>query len=51
MQEIKIPEIINIGEGLVGEAAKTNVQKCYNNLDSAYSYVSSSLGNQLSITS
>ncbi|MFL9830805.1 response regulator [Flavobacterium sp. ST-87] len=38
------PEIIAIGEGLVGEAVKSNEQKCYNNLNKEYSYIASSLG-------
>ena len=39
-----IPEIIKLGEGLIGEAAKSNLQKCYHDLSSEYTYVSSSLG-------
>ncbi len=38
------PNSIKIGEGLVGEVAKINQQKCFNNLTNAYSYISSSLG-------
>jgi CheY-like chemotaxis protein/signal transduction histidine kinase len=38
------PEIIKIGEGLIGEAAKNNTQKCISDLDYSYSTVSSSLG-------
>jgi signal transduction histidine kinase/CheY-like chemotaxis protein len=38
------PEIIKLGEGLVGEAVKNNEQKCYHDLNSEYTYVSSSLG-------
>jgi CheY-like chemotaxis protein/signal transduction histidine kinase len=38
------PEIIKLGEGLIGEAAKNNEQKCYHDLNSEYAYVSSSLG-------
>lgn len=38
------PEIITYGEGLVGEAAKFNEQKCLNNLSKEYSFLSSSLG-------
>ena len=38
------PKKIQIGEGLVGEVYKTNKQKCFNNLDSSYSFISSSLG-------
>jgi len=38
------PQTIKIGEGLLGEAVKTNQQKCLNNLSKEYSFVASSLG-------
>jgi CheY-like chemotaxis protein len=38
------PKTIKIGEGLVGEAAKNNLQQCLNDLSKEYSYLSSSLG-------
>jgi CheY-like chemotaxis protein/signal transduction histidine kinase/methyl-accepting chemotaxis protein len=38
------PDIIEIGDGLVGEAVKTNQQCCLNNLPHNYSYLSSSIG-------
>ena len=38
------PEAIALGEGLVGEAAKFDEQKCLNNLTKEYSFLSSSLG-------
>lgn len=38
------PKTIQIGEGLVGEVFKNNEQRCYNNLQENYSFVSSSLG-------
>ena len=38
------PNVIAIGEGLVGEVAKTKQQQCLNNLPNGYSYVASSLG-------
>lgn len=38
------PKLISIGEGIVGEVAKRNRQKCLNNLTNHYSYISSSLG-------
>ncbi|MDG2432783.1 response regulator [Flavobacterium sp.] len=38
------PEIIKIGEGLIGEAAKSNKQKYFSDLDYTYSSISSSLG-------
>ena len=38
------PKIIKIGEGLVGEAAKNNEQQCFNDLNQAYSQITSSLG-------
>ena len=37
------PKIIKIGEGLLGEVAKINKQKCYNNLINEHSFLSSSL--------
>ena len=40
----KSPRKIALGEGLIGEAAKFNEQKCFNNLDKEYSFLSSSLG-------
>ncbi|MFC5682884.1 response regulator [Flavobacterium sp. MAHUQ-51] len=40
----KSPTKIALGEGLIGEVAKYNEQKCLNNLSKEYSYVSSSLG-------
>ncbi|MBU0940735.1 MAG: response regulator [Bacteroidetes bacterium] len=39
-----IPQLIKIGEGLVGEVAKSNVQQCLNDLNKEYSYLTSSLG-------
>ena len=38
------PDIIRIGEGLVGEVAKSGQQNCLNDLPNNYSYLSSSLG-------
>ncbi|WP_413999228.1 response regulator [Flavobacterium sp. W1B] len=38
------PKTIQIGEGLVGEVFKNNEQKCFNNLENSYSFISSSLG-------
>tara|TARA_R110000868_G_scaffold27909_3_gene105237 strand:+ start:17331 stop:21386 length:4056 start_codon:yes stop_codon:yes gene_type:complete len=38
------PAIIMLGEGLVGEVAQINEQKCLNNLPNNYSYLTSSLG-------
>lgn len=38
------PEIIKLGEGLVGEVAKSNIQMCYHDLSNEYTSVSSSLG-------
>ena len=38
------PQIIKMGEGLVGEAAKSNTQQCLNNLNKEHSQISSSLG-------
>jgi CheY-like chemotaxis protein len=38
------PDAIKFGEGLVGEVAKRNEQKCLNNLPNGYSFISSSLG-------
>jgi signal transduction histidine kinase/DNA-binding response OmpR family regulator len=38
------PKKIAIGEGIVGEVAQSNVQKCLNNLPNNYSYLASSLG-------
>lgn len=38
------PAAITIGEGLVGEVAKSNQQNCFNDLPNNYSYLSSSLG-------
>ena len=38
------PDVITFGEGLVGEVAKRNEQKCLNNLPKGYSFISSSLG-------
>ncbi|MFA9190277.1 response regulator [Flavobacterium sp. FZUC8N2.13] len=38
------PKTIAFGEGLVGDVAKYNEQKCYNNLTAAYSFLASSLG-------
>jgi len=38
------PKRIAFGEGLVGDVAKYNEQKCFNNLTAAYSYLASSLG-------
>ena len=40
------PEIIKIGEGLIGQAAKNNIQKCYHDLNYQYSSISSSLGEE-----
>ncbi|ESU29001.1 signal transduction histidine kinase [Flavobacterium limnosediminis JC2902] len=37
-------QVIAVGEGLVGEVAKINEQKCLNNLPGNYSYIASSLG-------
>ena len=39
----KTPKTIKIGEGLLGEVAKLNEQKCYNNLINEHSFLSSSL--------
>lgn len=41
----KTPTSIEIGQGMVGEAAKMNKQICLNNLSNSYSHISSSLGN------
>lgn len=38
------PKVIKIGEGLVGEVAKSREQNCLNDLPNNYSYLSSSLG-------
>ena len=38
------PKKIAFGEGLIGEAAKFNEQKCLNNLSKEYSFLSSYLG-------
>ncbi|MEO8253110.1 MAG: response regulator [Flavobacterium sp.] len=38
------PKTIAIGDGLLGEVAKYNEQKCYNNLNKEYSFIASSLG-------
>lgn len=38
------PKTITLGEGLLGEVAKYNEQKCFNNLTAPYSFLSSSLG-------
>jgi signal transduction histidine kinase/DNA-binding response OmpR family regulator len=38
------PSVIAIGEGLVGEVAKTNQQNCLNNLPYPYSRITTSLG-------
>ncbi|WP_169817140.1 response regulator [Flavobacterium glycines] len=38
------PKTIAFGEGLIGEAVKNNEQKCLNNLDKEYSFLTSSLG-------
>ncbi|UQD56941.1 response regulator [Flavobacterium sp. K5-23] len=42
--DVNTPNVIKIGDGLVGEAVKSNQQKCLNNLPNEYSYISSSLG-------
>ncbi|TRX32404.1 response regulator [Flavobacterium sp. ZT3R18] len=38
------PSVIAMGEGLVGEVAKTNQQNCLNDLHNQYSHITSSLG-------
>ncbi|MFA9189091.1 response regulator [Flavobacterium sp. FBOR7N2.3] len=38
------PQTIAFGEGLVGDVAKYNEQKCFNNLTNEYSFLASSLG-------
>jgi signal transduction histidine kinase/CheY-like chemotaxis protein/methyl-accepting chemotaxis protein len=38
------PDVIAMGEGLIGEVAKMNQQNCQNNLPNQYSHISSSLG-------
>ncbi|SDW52598.1 response regulator [Flavobacterium degerlachei] len=38
------PKVIKMGEGLVGEVAKSGEQNCLNDLPNSYSYLSSSLG-------
>jgi CheY-like chemotaxis protein/signal transduction histidine kinase len=38
------PKTIAFGEGLMGEVAKYNEQKCFNNLTAAYSFLASTLG-------
>ena len=38
------PKIINVGEGLIGNAVISNQQSCMNDLPNNYSYITSSLG-------